>query len=263
MDAGVLQARIDYQPAFTLRVEAARADEVELHPHWQDMSIAWAKQPDGYELALWIDDCLPENGSRDPYGARAGAAMIEHGVRGTAGASPLLAWANPDAEFPGAVTFHSICSATTHTPTYEALSDIEIGDRLHEAWRTANRAHKGGPAKYPERRTSLSGMRGKMGLALINGKWHGAYGSALSTWIAKTRGRGTAERRSWNREPVPGSHAGARGTDRTDAIAHVPRPAVRAERASRSGNRPPHRSRECHPPGRIRPGERLAGRTEI
>ena len=153
-------------------------------PAWSLLSVAWKNKPDIFETALWIDDCLPENGNRGPYGARAGTAMIEHGVRGTAGAAPLLAWGSPDAEYPGAVTFESVCSEPD-APSYTRLADTEIGDRLYEAWRIANRAHKGEPASYPERRTSLSGMRGKIGLASKDGQWHAPQGTALSTWIAK------------------------------------------------------------------------------
>ncbi len=184
MQPDELRVRVHEEDALTLSVDAARTSDVDYGPAWSLLSVAWGSKPDIFEAALWIDDCLPENGNRDPYGARAGAAMIEHGVRGTAGAAPLLAWGNPGAEYPGAVTFESVCSESD-APSYTRLTDAEIGDRLYEAWRIANRAHKGRPADYPERRTSLSGMRGKIGLALRDGQWHAARGSALSTWIAK------------------------------------------------------------------------------
>ena len=179
-----LQVLVHGQHALTLSVETTGADKVDHGHAWPMLSVAWSTEPDAFDIGLWIDDCLPENGSREPFNARAGSAMIERGVRGTAGAAPLIAWANPDVEYPGAVTFESVC-AEPEQPSYVPLSDTEIGERLYEAWRVANAAHKGHPASYPERRTSLSGMRGKIGLAQIDGQWHAPHGTALSTWIAK------------------------------------------------------------------------------
>ena len=185
MNLGALEIQVEGRPALTVRVESARAEEIEPHTHWQNLSVAWNRLPSTLELEFWIGACMPENGSREPYDARAGAELLRYRLQGAPTAAATLAWANPDAEYPGAVTFHSICSAKGQTPSYEPLSDAEIGDRLYEAWRIANKAHKGRPASYPERRTSLSGMRGKMGLAHIDGRWHVPHGNALSTWIAK------------------------------------------------------------------------------
>ena len=180
-----LEIRVHARHALTLSVEGARANDVEHGPAWSALGIAWDEPPDAFSASLWIDDCLPENGSRDPYNARAGTAMIEHGVRGTAGAAPAIAWANPDAEYPGAVTFESVCGSATREPSYTALDEREIGARLLDAWRTANRADKGPPRTYAERRTSLSGMRGKIGLAWRGHQWCAPAGAALSTCIAK------------------------------------------------------------------------------
>ena len=133
-----------------------------------------------------VDRRLPA-GKRQPRplrGASGDGDGSSTACEGTAGAAPLLAWGSPDAEYPGAVTFESVCSEPD-APSYTRLADTEIGDRLYEAWRIANRAHKGEPASYPERRTSLSGMRGKIGLASKDGQWHAPQGTALSTWIAK------------------------------------------------------------------------------
>ena len=185
MRADVLTIRVHARHALTLSVEGARANEVEHGPAWPALSIGWDEPPDGFSAALWIDDCLPENGSRDPYNARANAAMIEHGVRGVPGGATAIAWANPDTEYPGAVTFESVCAGAARAPTFTALDEREIGERLHEAWRIANRADKGPPRTYAERRTSLSGMRGKIGLAWRGRQWCAPAGSALSTWIAK------------------------------------------------------------------------------
>lgn len=86
---------------------------------------------------------------REPYAGHAGAKLLEHTLVGQPGAASALAWANPDAEYPGAVTFESVCS-TPRPPSYHTLSNAEIGDRLYEAWRIANNAHKGRPVEYPE-----------------------------------------------------------------------------------------------------------------
>ena len=184
MDEGELRIQIEGQPALTLRVESSRAEQITLDAHWNAVSIAWDQPPDRLYLELGLDACLPENGSREPYGARAGIELLERKLAGAPGAGSTLVWANPDAEYPGAVTFDSVC-ATAPTPGYRAVTDAEIGERLYEAWRIGNNAHKGEPIAYPERRTSLSGMRGKIGLATHDGQWHVAAGSALSNWIAK------------------------------------------------------------------------------
>ena len=183
-DPGELRIQISGQPCLTVRVESARAEEIEAHPNWQAASIAWDTPPTMLEMELWIGACMPENGTREPYDAQAGSELLRHRLQAAPTAATSLAWANPDAEYPGAVTFDSVC-ATPEPPSYAPLTDDEIGDRLYEAWRIANKAHKGQPSRYPERRTSLSGMRGKIGLARIDGRWLAPMGSALSTWIAK------------------------------------------------------------------------------
>lgn len=184
MDKGELKIRIGGQRALTLRVESSRADEITFDEHWSGVSVAWGEPPDRLYLELWLDACLPENGSREPYGARAGIELLRHKLVGAPGAASALVWANPDAEYPGAVTFDSVC-AVASSSGYLALTDVEIGERLYEAWRIANNAHKGRPVEYPDRRTSLSGMRGKIGLAWRDEQWHVAQGTALSDWIAK------------------------------------------------------------------------------
>ena len=184
MDSGALKILIKGKHAFTLRVEQTRIDEIAQGPHWTELSVAWNEVPNRLYLALWLDACLPENGAREPYNARATLKLLEHGVTGTVGEPGSAVWANPDDEYPGAVGFESVATVK-QPPHYEALTDAEIGDRLYEAWRIANSAGKGQPVSYRGRRTSLSGMRGKIGLALANDRWHTAHGAALSTWIAK------------------------------------------------------------------------------
>lgn len=163
MDSNELKIQIEGKPALTLRLEKAGTQSIELEEHWTNVSVAWTDPPDRLRLDVWIDACLPENGSREPYGARAGIALLEHRLRAATWEPAFLAWANLDAEYPGAVTFNSVC-APRRPAQYRTLTDEETGDRLYEAWAIANNAHKGKPREYPERRTSLSGMRGKIGL---------------------------------------------------------------------------------------------------
>ena len=78
MNPGELKILIDRQPALTLRVESTRAREVELEEHWKAVSVAWDEPPDRLRLNLWLDACLPENGSRESYGAYAAIKLLEH-----------------------------------------------------------------------------------------------------------------------------------------------------------------------------------------
>ena len=181
---GALKVLVAKRHAFTLGVGQYRLEEIEPGPHWSELSVAWSEVPDRPKLDTWLDACLPESGARESYKTRATLKQIEHGIGGTVGDPGSALWANTDAEYPGAVEFESIDTIEA-PPHYEALTDDEIGDRLYQAWRIASGGGKGQPRSYPERRMALPGMRGKIGLALIDGRWHAAHGTALSTWIAK------------------------------------------------------------------------------
>ena len=119
---------------------------------------------------------------------RARALKLDRGEPPLITAPIDILWGNTDAEYPGAVRFErdDAGDGTEDAKEYVRLSDKEIGERLHEAWRIARQAGKGPERDYGERRSSLSGMRGKIGLARAgDGGWHAARGSALNTWIAK------------------------------------------------------------------------------
>ncbi len=184
MRQDALEIRIHDRPALTLSVETERAGHIEAHEDWPRVSVAWQAPPSRLYIELWLDACLPENGSREPFAARAASQLLSLGIEGPLGEPSTLTWASPDAEYPGAVSFHSVCD-TARGADYSALSEGEMGERLHEAWRIANNAHKGPPRQRVERRTSLSGMRGKFGVTLRNGRWCIAHGRALTDWIAK------------------------------------------------------------------------------
>ena len=183
-DKGELRIRIDAKCALSLDIESAGIDQITPEAHWNAVTVAWRHPPDPLYLDLWLDACLPENGAREPYTTRASAALLEHELAGAPEKPAATIWANSHAEYPGAVSFESTCTAQV-PPRYRALTDAEIGERLHEAEAIAHHAHKGRPVERAERPTSLAGMRGKIGLAWRNGRWHAPQGASLSDWIAK------------------------------------------------------------------------------
>ena len=160
--------------------------------HWTAagarVSAAWHETPDPVKLRHWLDACLPENGTREPFEARAIALKLKLALPGVIDGPIDTLWGNTDAEYPGAIRFvrDDEPEAQSAKAGYGRLSDTTIGRRLHEAWEIANRSAKGPGRTYRQRRSSLSGARGKLGLTLgDDGRWLGAEGTALNTWIAK------------------------------------------------------------------------------
>ena len=98
-----------------------------------------------------------------------------------------ILWANSDAEFAGAIRFDTDrTGSAAQTSGYERLTEREIGTSLDEADRIARGLGQG--TKLPDGPVgiALSGMRGKIGLTVLeDGSWGAAYGQALNTWIAK------------------------------------------------------------------------------
>lgn len=138
--------------------------------HWTGagarVSAAWDQVPTPEALTHWLEACLPENGSRAPYEERARARKLDHGESPLIGGPVDILWGNTDAEYPGAVRFQRDDEVEPEETAYGyvRLSDHDIGERLHEAWRIATQAGKGAERAWGERRSSLSGMRGKIGL---------------------------------------------------------------------------------------------------
>ena len=95
--------------------------------------------------------------------------------------------ANADAEFAGAIGFETQRTrSTARTSGYEQLTETEIGPRLDEADRLARGLGRGTSLPDGPEGIALSGMRGKIGLTMLeDGGWAAAYGQALNTWIAK------------------------------------------------------------------------------
>ena len=168
--------------------QLATPDTVAWTPVIARVSAAWGETPQLETLTHWLEACLPENGSRVSFEERARARKLDRGEPPLVTAPIDILWGNTDAEYPGAVRFQrdDEDDGTEGANEYVHLSDKEIGERLHEAWRVARQAGKGPERDYGDRRSSLSGMRGKIGLTRAgDGSWHAARGSALNTWVAK------------------------------------------------------------------------------
>ena len=168
--------------------QLATRDTVAWTPGIARVSAPWDETPELETLTHWLEACLPENGSRVPFEERARALKLDRGEPPLITAPIDILWGNTDAEYPGAVRFErgDPGGGTEDVNEYVRLSDKEIGERLHEAWRIARQAGKGPERDYGERRSSLSGMRGKIGLTRASdGSWRAARGSVLNTWIAK------------------------------------------------------------------------------
>ena len=168
--------------------QLATPDTVAWTPEIARVSAAWDEVPQLETLTHWLEACLPENGSRVPFEERARALKLDRGAPPLITAPIDILWGNTDAEYPGAVRFQRDDEGdeAEDANEYVHLSDMEIGERLHEAWRVARQAGKGPERDYGDRRSSLSGMRGKIGLTRADdGSWHAARGAALNTWIAK------------------------------------------------------------------------------
>ena len=156
-------------------------------PGLRRMSVAWDETPAMRTVRTWLNACLPENGTRIPYLQRAQMLRAERGASPEAIGPADVLWGNTDADYPGAVRFERAEDEEgAETEGYASLSEQEIGERLYEASRVAIQEGKGPAKRYPERRTSLSGMRGKIGLTPdVHGGWRAATGGVLNTWIAK------------------------------------------------------------------------------
>ena len=86
-----------------------------------------------------------------------------------------------------AIRFDTKRTRSTAQPSgYERLTEPEIGRRLDEADRIACGLGRGTKLPDAPEGIALSGMRGKIGLTMLeDGSWGAAYGQALNTWIAK------------------------------------------------------------------------------
>ena len=151
------------------------------------ISAAWTENPETRQLNCWLDGCLPENGLLARYRARAQSILQAAGVPSETPKVAEILWANADAEFAGAIRFDTDRSpSAAHASGYERLTESEIGRRLDEADRIARGLVQGIKLPHAPEGIALSGMRGKIGLTMLEDRgWAAAYGHALNTWIAK------------------------------------------------------------------------------
>ena len=91
--------------------------------------------------------------------------------------------ANAHAEFAGAIRFDTDRTrSAAATSGYERLTETEIGRRLEEADRIARALGTRTRRSDGPEGITLSGMRGKIGLTMLDdGSWGAAQGQALNT----------------------------------------------------------------------------------
>ena len=161
-------------------------------PAFRRLTAAADSLHDPNRLHAWLEAFLPENGARTPYRAHAALELDRHGYTGARDNPAALLWGNVNVEYAGAVTFmqapHDPPEAlpAAAEPAYHSLTDTDIADRLREATLIARNTLPGRPRAWPERRASLSGMRGKLCLTpSADGHWTAAHGSSLNTWVVK------------------------------------------------------------------------------
>lgn len=145
-------------------------------------------------LHQWLRGFLPENGAIAPYLIIAQRRWPQQNLEDPGGPAPIL-WGNTDAEFTGAVDFRQTDAnppetiAAADPANHVDISDQEIRRRLERATAMADATARTGHADVLEasgRRSSLSGMRGKLSLTRRpDGSWCHAHGQALNTWIVK------------------------------------------------------------------------------
>ena len=181
-----LKVLIHGHHALTIDIECWREHQGSPLPGWKILTAAWDKSPADPEQ--WLTALLPENGNITWYALRAADERHRRDL-GSFGMEELPAlWANPDAEYPGTVSFRSVCS-DPQPPEHRPISDNQIKHRIHAANLSSLRPWRGRPKVYPMRAVSLAGMRPKFGLAWLDGSWHTAHGTALTNWIVKSECR--------------------------------------------------------------------------
>ena len=151
---------------------------------------------DPVRLRHWLAAFLPEGRAVLPYHAHARRQWQARGVAMVPGQSvAAILWGNAQAEYTGAIDFRQTDRDPPERlpergpPEFEPLSDGAIGYRLALAARIADAAPKTRPAELlplSGRPSSLSGMRGKIGLVrTAAGGWAVPRGEALATWVCK------------------------------------------------------------------------------
>ena len=162
-------------------------------PAFGRLTAAAGRLRDPVLLYGWLTAFPPENGSSLPFSMHASEAWPRHRRDSLNTYDPVaLLWGNVDAEYAGAIDFVQAERDPPDRlpdpgpPRYEPLRERTISHRLGAATLIAQNAYPGRPETWPQRRTVLSGMRGKFGLTPgAGGGWTAACGDSLNSWIVK------------------------------------------------------------------------------
>ena len=170
-------------------------DAIRAGPAFESLTAHPDNLRDPVRLRHWLEAFLPENNSVVPWRLHARRAWEDHGAGADRATAASVLWGNTDAEYTGAIDFRQSDSRPPDQlperapATLEPLSEHAIGERLELAARIAEAAPRTRPSELlalSGRRSSLSGMRGKLGLSRDpGGNWAIAHGDTLNTWIVK------------------------------------------------------------------------------
>ena len=155
------------------------------------LSCAWSGPPTREALLTWLSNILPENGREAAWRERSQRRLENHGGDPFLLGPAHLIWGNSDAEYPGALSFASCGQDGAPLPPFAAppellaVDDEQIGNMLLQAIMEVRRSGPRRLATGPVNAVSLSGVRPKIGLALIKGQWLAPMGGHTSTHIVK------------------------------------------------------------------------------
>ena len=169
----------------------AAPDAVEWLDAADALSCGWRPPIAVGELTNWLEHLLPESGRLLHARRRADAALRKHGFMREAGGPADILWGNFDVECPGAAGITAELAgvelASETLADSPALAADDIGKLVRwAAFEEANSGPRPVPPDFPSR-TSLSGMRPKLGLHRdpATGSWHAAHAGQLSTHVVK------------------------------------------------------------------------------
>lgn len=157
----------------------------------KDLSCTWTAEPGAGRLAVWLESLLPENGARTAMTIRALKKLAEQRGSppgGGIGVGEIL-WGNTDSDYRGAVEFRRAGETIPET-RWRRCNESELALALHRtADENTGNVHED-ESTGMESRTSLSGMRPKIGIAQAqDGTWLMSSGQMAATAIAKHENR--------------------------------------------------------------------------
>ena len=155
------------------------------------LSCAWEAPLARAGMRAWLSHILPENGSEKEWRDRAQRRLASHGCDPFLLGPEQILWGNSDAEFPGAVSFRSRGHEGEALPPFSSppqlapVSDGQIRDMLTQAIMAARGSGPRARQSAPENLVSLSGIRPKIGLALVGDAWRAPAGGHATTHVIK------------------------------------------------------------------------------